>query len=191
MRIVECDFDEGAVDREGCAQLVGGVGDESSLAVEGAVKPFEHGVECVSEVFDLIVGPDEGDALVQAAVGNPPGGRGNLLQRTQRLACEEPSESSGDDTDDTEQDERGDEHCVEGVVSGLPKLRPESVVQFRRLVLKGLYDDVSRLQVQLVGDAGAALLALLVTTTLAVYKPRGITRYGWRKQHERRKLSLP
>jgi hypothetical protein len=31
-----------------------------------------------------------------------------------------------------------------------------------------------------------ALLVLLVATVLAVYKPRGITRYGWRKQHEER-----
>lgn len=45
--------------------------------------------------------------------------------------------------------------------------------------------DVGRLQIQLVGDAGAALLALLVNVTLSVYKPRGVTRYGWRKQHER------
>jgi hypothetical protein len=29
-----------------------------------------------------------------------------------------------------------------------------------------------------------ALLVLLVATVLAVYKPRGVTRYGWRKQHE-------
>jgi hypothetical protein len=34
--------------------------------------------------------------------------------------------------------------------------------------------------------AGAALLLLLVATTLAVYKPRGMTRYGQRKQHEER-----
>jgi hypothetical protein len=34
-----------------------------------------------------------------------------------------------------------------------------------------------------------ALLLLLVTTTLAVYKPRGMTRYGWRKQHGPRPVS--
>lgn len=34
--------------------------------------------------------------------------------------------------------------------------------------------------------AGAALLLLLVATTLAVYKPRGLTPYGLRKQHEER-----
>ena len=30
--------------------------------------------------------------------------------------------------------------------------------------------------------SGAALLLLLVATVLGVYKPRGLTRYGWRKQ---------
>ena len=34
--------------------------------------------------------------------------------------------------------------------------------------------------------SSAALLALLTATTLSVYKPRGVTPYGWRKQHERR-----
>jgi uncharacterized membrane protein len=34
--------------------------------------------------------------------------------------------------------------------------------------------------------AGAALLLLLVATTLAVYKPRGMTRYGQRKEQEHR-----
>jgi len=33
--------------------------------------------------------------------------------------------------------------------------------------------------------AVGGLLVLLLTTILSVYKPRGMTRYGWRKQHER------
>ncbi len=39
--------------------------------------------------------------------------------------------------------------------------------------------------------AGGGLLVLLITTVLAVYKPRGLTPYGWRKVHERRALSAP
>ncbi|GCE07494.1 DUF2269 domain-containing protein [Dictyobacter aurantiacus] len=35
----------------------------------------------------------------------------------------------------------------------------------------------------------AAILVLIVATVLSVYKPRGMTRYGWRKQHEERKSS--
>jgi hypothetical protein len=38
--------------------------------------------------------------------------------------------------------------------------------------------------------AGGGLLVLLVTTTLSVYKPRGLTPYGWR-QHAQRALSPP
>jgi hypothetical protein len=39
--------------------------------------------------------------------------------------------------------------------------------------------------------AAAALLLLLVATTLSVYKPRGMTPYGQRKQHEQRTVSQP
>ncbi|HZA80386.1 MAG TPA: DUF2269 domain-containing protein [Actinomycetes bacterium] len=38
--------------------------------------------------------------------------------------------------------------------------------------------------------AALALLALLVATVLAVYKPRGMTRYGQRQQHKRRRRTL-
>lgn len=40
--------------------------------------------------------------------------------------------------------------------------------------------DLSGLRIRLVADAGAALLVLLVATTLSVYKPRGLTPYGAR-----------
>jgi hypothetical protein len=46
--------------------------------------------------------------------------------------------------------------------------------------------SVGRLQKQLVGDAGAALVVLLVNVTLSVYKPRGVTPYGWLKLQEQR-----
>jgi hypothetical protein len=49
--------------------------------------------------------------------------------------------------------------------------------------------DVGRLQLQIVGDAGVALLALLVNVVLSVYKPWGMTSLGLRKQPERRKVS--
>ena len=39
--------------------------------------------------------------------------------------------------------------------------------------------------------AGGGLLVLLATTTLSVYKPRGLTPYGWRKQREQRTVSPP
>lgn len=46
--------------------------------------------------------------------------------------------------------------------------------------------DLRGLRTQLVADAGAALVALLVNTTLSIYKPRGITRFGRRQQPEER-----
>ncbi|MET0397354.1 MAG: hypothetical protein ABW277_11060 [Longimicrobiaceae bacterium] len=51
--------------------------------------------------------------------------------------------------------------------------------------------DLRGLRIQLVADAGAALLVLLVATALSVYKPRGMTRYGWRKQRELRAVFVP
>ncbi len=38
------------------------------------------------------------------------------------------------------------------------------------------------LQIQMFAAAAAALLVLVVATAVSVYKPRGLTRYGWRKQ---------
>ena len=47
------------------------------------------------------------------------------------------------------------------------------------------------LQVQMVIASALALIALLVNTFLAVYKPQGMTHYGWRKQYEERTLAQP
>jgi hypothetical protein len=51
--------------------------------------------------------------------------------------------------------------------------------------LEGLRDPSPTLH------AAAALLLLLAATTLAIYKPRGMTRYGQRKQHRKRPLLVP
>jgi hypothetical protein len=39
-------------------------------------------------------------------------------------------------------------------------------------------------------EAAAALLVPIVATILSVYKPEGMTRHGWCKQHQR-ELSQP
>ncbi len=51
-------------------------------------------------------------------------------------------------------------------------------------------DDLRALGSTLVHSVGGTVV-LLVILVLNVYKPRGMTRYGWRKQHERRKGSQP
>ena len=49
--------------------------------------------------------------------------------------------------------------------------------------------DLQGLRNLLVTAAGATVLVLLVLTTLSIYKPRGMTRYGWRKQRGQRASS--
>ena len=44
--------------------------------------------------------------------------------------------------------------------------------------------DLAGLRIQLVADAVAAMVVLLVATTLSVYKPWGMTPYGRRKEHD-------
>jgi hypothetical protein len=44
--------------------------------------------------------------------------------------------------------------------------------------------DLVEVRTQLVFNAAAAVIALLAATTLGVYKPRGMTPYGWRKLRE-------
>lgn len=39
--------------------------------------------------------------------------------------------------------------------------------------------------------SGGALIVLLAAATLAIYKPRGVTRYGRRKQRDQRAPSQP
>lgn len=51
--------------------------------------------------------------------------------------------------------------------------------------------DLVGMRVQLLADAAAALLVLLVAVALSVYKPKGLTRYGWRKQQEPRVQQRP
>jgi hypothetical protein len=46
--------------------------------------------------------------------------------------------------------------------------------------------DLRYLREQLVIEAAGAIVALIATTLLSVYKPRGLTPYGWRKQREQR-----
>jgi hypothetical protein len=111
LRVLQGDLDEGAVDGQRGAELVGGVGDEAALAVEGgAVEALQHGVEGVGEVLELVVGAVQGDALLQVAVGDPAGGGGDVLQRPQRPAGQQPAEPSGGDADDPQGHQRGDQH---------------------------------------------------------------------------------
>ena len=39
--------------------------------------------------------------------------------------------------------------------------------------------------------AAGGIVVLLIPIVLSVYKPPGLTRYGWRKQYEERPLPVP
>src|SRR4029450_4422003 len=94
---VQGDLQQRPVEGQRGAQLVGGVGDEAPLAVEGVVQARQHGVEGVGQLFELVVGAGQGDALVQATVGgggvgDAPGGLGHALQGLQQAAGEQPTQ---------------------------------------------------------------------------------------------------
>jgi hypothetical protein len=66
------------------------------------------------------------------------------------------------------------------VAPGLLLLHPQPIGHVGSVAAAGgtFGTDLDRLRVQLVVDAAAALLVLLGATALAVYKPRGVTRFG-------------
>jgi hypothetical protein len=51
--------------------------------------------------------------------------------------------------------------------------------------------DLRAARTELVVHASGGLVVLLIPMALSVYKPRGMTRYGWRKQYEQEAPSQP
>ena len=51
--------------------------------------------------------------------------------------------------------------------------------------------DMNGMRIQLVADAGAAILALLITSILSVYKPRGLTRHGQKVLNKQQAQTRP
>jgi hypothetical protein len=66
----------------------------------------------------------------------------------------------------------------------------QTVNYFAGIVLESPRAAISGLHGELV-HAGGGLLVLLVVQVLNVYKPRGLTPYGWRRLQERRMASQP
>lgn len=63
----------------------------------------------------------------------------------------------------------------------VPHMRPVGIAADEAAASTLTGDDLSGLRLQLVADAIAAILLLLVAATLSVFEPPGRTRYGWRK----------
>ncbi len=73
----------------------------------------------------------------------------------------------------------------------LVHMRPIGLLADAAATSAGVSADMYAAQVQMVVASVAALVALLAATALGVYKPRGMTRYGWRKQYEERAVTAP
>ncbi len=70
------------------------------------------------------------------------------------------------------------------------QLHIQPISHLARVAANGTLSSADHsLQLQMVVASVAALLALLVVTGLSVYKPRGMTIYGWRKQYEEHAVS--
>ena len=85
------DVEEGLRDRQRRAQLVGGVGGEPLLFGHVGFELFEHGVERVGELAELVVAAVQPDPVGQRAVGGRPRRVRDLAQRCEHAAGEEPA----------------------------------------------------------------------------------------------------
>lgn len=92
----EGDLQQGAQAGERGAQLVGGVGDEVALGVEGGLQAGEQVVGRVAELGQLVRGLAESKSPVEVSGGDDCGGGGDGAQRAQEPAGDEPAQSQGD-----------------------------------------------------------------------------------------------
>ena len=72
------------------------------------------------------------------------------------------------------------------VATALLLLHMQPVGHLARVVAERTLEqgEMAGIRFQLMVDAGAALVALLIALTLSVYKPQGLTSYGRRKRRE-------
>ena len=102
-----------------------------------AIEPFEHRIEGIGEILDLVLGTGEGDALMEAAVGDAARGGGDLAERLEGLAGHQPADDSGNDGEDADEHERDHQHGIERVEPRLPDLHADAL---------GLVHQVARRQ---------------------------------------------
>jgi hypothetical protein len=67
----------------------------------------------------------------------------------------------------------------------LVHMKPTSYLARIAAGTEGSSADLTGLRFQLMIAAGAALFVLLTATALSIYKPRGMTPYGWRRRHDK------
>ena len=106
LRLGEDDVDRGAHDGQRRAQLMARVGDELPLAGERAVEPFEHGVEGVGELAQLVARALQRDALGQVLLACRAGGRGEPVHRPQDASGDDPARDRGEQRDAGQAEQR-------------------------------------------------------------------------------------
>jgi hypothetical protein len=81
--------------------------------------------------------------------------------------------------------------AISVLATALLLVHMQPVSHVARLALDGTLsgDELIGLRKQLLLDAAAAVVALAAATVLSVYKPKGVTRYGWRKAREERTVA--
>ena len=79
------------------------------------------------------------------------------------------------------------------VATGLLLLHMQPTSYIADVAARGSLSTVSLrgLRIQLVADAAAAIVVLVIATVLSIYKPRGMTPYGWNKERQLRATSSP
>ena len=73
--IGEGEVEEGPVEGQRRSQLVGGVGDEAALGLEGGLESIEQPVDGVGQIFNLVARAGQGQPFVQVLLGDPSGSR--------------------------------------------------------------------------------------------------------------------
>jgi hypothetical protein len=106
-RVLQADLDRGPLDGERGAQLVGGVGDEAALAGDRPLEAFQHRVEGVGQLLQLVAGARQRDPLlVQVGQGQATRGGRDPVQRPQHPPGQPPSRGDRHDRQDGDGDRR-------------------------------------------------------------------------------------
>nr|WP_230985368.1 hypothetical protein [Microbispora oryzae] len=91
VRVRERDLGHGPLQRQRCAQLVRGVGDEPALRGERGLQPVQQFVEGVGQLLELVGGPGHRQPPVEPLRGDVPDGRRHVGERPQDPSGGEPA----------------------------------------------------------------------------------------------------
>ena len=106
VRIVAGHVEQCLRDRQRGAQLVGGVGGESPLFADMGLEPFEHGVEGVGKLAELVAAAGQPDSVGEGSSRGHAGRVGDANQRGEHAASENPSPDQTEHQEERQRDGR-------------------------------------------------------------------------------------